>query len=348
MSSNQWTGPRAPSGAITRRTALGSVLMAPVLAACGAASGTGTSGAGGAGTRGAGTGGAGTGGAGAGGAASSDRSAAGTSGAVNTSSSWPAAPVRIPYGSDPSQFGELHQPAGARRAGTVVVIHGGFWRAEYGLDLGTPLAADLAARGWVAWNLEYRRVGDGGGWRATFHDIAAGIDVLAGLSSSGGHGVVDTSEVVAVGHSAGGQLAAWAAARPALGAASPTAFGAHSVPLTGVVSQAGVLDLAKAVRGGVGGTAVQDLLGGEPDAVADRYRIADPTRHLPLGIPVHCIHGDQDGNVPLDQSVDYVAAATKAGDTAVLHEIQGDHFTLIDVDSAAWTTVIDVLSSLLG
>ncbi|WP_353648779.1 alpha/beta hydrolase [Nakamurella sp. A5-74] len=267
---------------------------------------------------------------------------------MNTASARPGDPIRIPYGSDPSQFGELHLPTGTRRPGTAVVIHGGFWRAAYGLDLGTPLAADLAARGWVAWNLEYRRVGDGGGWSATFDDIAAGIDALAGIASSGAHGALDLARVVAIGHSAGGHLATWAAARPALGSGSPMDFAAGSVALTGVVSQAGVLDLEKAVRGGVGGTAVQDLLGGEPGDVADRYRIADPTRQLPLGIPVHCVHGDQDGNVPLDQSVDYVAAATAAGDTAVLHEIQGDHFALIDVGSPAWTTVVELLPSLLG
>lgn len=267
---------------------------------------------------------------------------------MNTTAVAPAAPVRIAYGSDPSQFGELHLPAGIRRAGTAVVIHGGFWRAAYGLDLGTSLAADLASRGWVAWNLEYRRLGDGGGWSATFDDIAAGIDALAGIASSHRHGTVDTAKVVAIGHSAGGQLAAWAAARPALGTGVPMAFGADSVAVTGVVSQAGVLDLAKAVREEVGGSAVQDLLGGVPDDYAGRYRIADPTQHLPLGVPVHCVHGDQDGNVPINQSIDYVAAATKVGDTAVLHRIEGDHFTLIDVNSPAWTTVVDLLPSMLG
>ena len=89
------------------------------------------------------------------------------------------------YGEDDSQYGELYLPAGDWRPGTVVVIHGGFWKARYGADWGAPLAADLAVRGWAAWNLEYRRVGNGGGWPATLADVAAGIDALTEASRAG-------------------------------------------------------------------------------------------------------------------------------------------------------------------
>src|SRR5215469_3626239 len=106
-------------------------------------------------------------------------------------------PRRHQYGQDPAQFGELWLPGGTRSpAGTVVVIHGGFWRARYDLSFGRPLAADLARRGYTAWNLEYRRALAGGGWPGTFEDVADGIDLLASLP-------VDTERVVAVGHSAG-------------------------------------------------------------------------------------------------------------------------------------------------
>src|SRR5580698_8782321 len=124
------------------------------------------------------------------------------------------APVTYRYGAAPDQVGELWLPDGAA-AGTVVVIHGGFWRARYNLNLGRPLAADLAARGYAAWNLEYRRALAGGGWPGTFEDVAAGIDLLATLSSNAGpssKGPADkgpagtvplnTGQVVAVGHSA--------------------------------------------------------------------------------------------------------------------------------------------------
>ncbi len=201
------------------------------------------------------------------------------------------------------------------------------------------MAQDLAGRGYVVWNLEYRRVGAGGGWPATFADVAAGIDALTTLD-------VDTSRVVAIGHSAGGQLAAWAAGRAKLPAAAP---GAHPrVPLTAVLSQAGVLDLATAAEQGVGGSAVADLMGGSPAQVAQRYGWADPIRQVPLSVPVLCVHAHADGNVPYAQSTAYVAAATKAGARATLATVPGDHFTLIDPSSPDWTVVVNALPQLLS
>ncbi|MCW2752522.1 MAG: alpha/beta hydrolase, partial [Aeromicrobium sp.] len=116
---------------------------------------------------------------------------------------------KIRYGDDPSQFGELSRATG-RSKGVVVVIHGGFWRAQYDLSLGRPLAASLIAHGWDAYNLEYRRVGNGGGWPETFDDVAAGIDALAKVDG------LDTTTVISLGHSAGGHLAVWAAGRDKL------------------------------------------------------------------------------------------------------------------------------------
>ncbi|HEX8767910.1 MAG TPA: alpha/beta hydrolase, partial [Jatrophihabitans sp.] len=187
---------------------------------------------------------------------------------------------RHSYGSDPSQYGELYLPSpDQRRPGTVVVLHGGFWRARYAADLGAPLAADLAARGWTAWNLEYRRVGNGGGWPNTLADVAAGIDLLADLDTPGGQ-ALDLDRVVTVGHSAGGQLATWAAARPRL--AQDAVGSAPRVRVTGAISQAGVLDLVQGAADGLGVTAVADFLGGSPDEVPDRYRVASPQQWLPL------------------------------------------------------------------
>lgn len=248
-------------------------------------------------------------------------------------------PRHITYGSDPSQFGELSRPTTAKHRGTVIIVHGGFWRAQYGLDLGRPLAADLVARGYTCWNLEYRRVGDGGGWPATFNDIAAGIDHLAGLD-------VDTSATVAIGHSAGGQLVTWAGGRAKLPASAPGA--APKVELTGIVSQAGVLDMVTAADTGVGGTAESDFLGGSPAAVPERYRLADPIQAVPLNAPVLCVHDRGDQNVPHAQSTAYVAAATKAGGKAALRTVAGNHFTLIDPTSAAWAVVVDALPHLLA
>jgi acetyl esterase/lipase len=121
---------------------------------------------------------------------------------------------RHSYGEHPSQFCELHAGGGD----VAVLVHGGFWRARYGLDLERDLAADLVARGWTVWNVEYRRLGDGGGWPETGDDVVTAIAALP----------VDARRVVAIGHSAGGHLATWAAAH---------------VRLDAVVAQAGALDL---------------------------------------------------------------------------------------------------------
>jgi acetyl esterase/lipase len=239
-------------------------------------------------------------------------------------------PIRIAYGPDPSQFGELSRPDGDPRLGVVVILHGGFWRARYGLELGRPLAADLTARGYTCWNVEYRRVGNGGGWPATFDDVAAALDHLDDLDA-------DTSAVVAIGHSAGGHLATWAAGR-----VSPR------VPVTAVVSQAGVLDLGTAARTGVGQRAVQDLLGGDPAGVPDRYRFADPIGRVPLPVPVYCVHSRADEVVPIAQSGAYVTASIRAGGQAALVEPAGDHFTVIDPEHPGWAVVRGALPTLLA
>jgi acetyl esterase/lipase len=240
---------------------------------------------------------------------------------------------RIEYGSDPSQFGELARPAGTSR-GVVVVIHGGFWRSQYDLSLGRPLAASLVEEGWTAYNVEYRRVGSGGGWPQTFDDIAAAIDALAGVAG------LDVTTVVTLGHSAGGHLAVWAAGRPQL---TGTDWADPAVPVTAAISQAGVVDLAQAIADDLGGGAVQALMGGEVD---DRYRLADPTALIPLAVPVRCVHGTADDVVPLSQSVGYVETARAADADAELLEVDGDHFVVIDPTSEAWASTLDLLTSL--
>jgi acetyl esterase/lipase len=236
----------------------------------------------------------------------------------------------IPYGDDPAQFGELTLPSGTPQ-GVVVVVHGGFWKAAYDLSLGRPLAADLARHGWAAWNIEYRRVGNGGGDPATFDDVAAAIDALRDQD-------LPLDRVLAVGHSAGGHLATWAASRGRF-PRWPT-----RVELTGVVSQAGVLDLESAYDDDLGAGAVLNLLGHRPgpdDAPLD------PLRQVPLDVPVHCVHGTRDDTVPLSQSQNYVAAARASGATAELTTIEGgDHFVVIDPSSDAWRQTLTILDGL--
>ena len=93
--------------------------------------------------------------------------------------------ARIQYGSDPLQFGDLRLPSGKGPHPTVVVVHGGCWRAQYSLDHIGAFSAALARSGVATWTLEYRRVGNpGGGWPGTFHDVGAGADHLR-LDTSG-------------------------------------------------------------------------------------------------------------------------------------------------------------------
>ncbi|PPK93789.1 acetyl esterase/lipase [Kineococcus xinjiangensis] len=268
---------------------------------------------------------------------------------MTTSATGPATAQRIPYGPHPDQWGELHLPGapGPAPLAAVVVVHGGYWRDRYTAELGTPVAEDLARHGLAAWNLEYRRAGSGGapgagGWPATFADVAAGIDHLAELAAA--HSL-DLSRVALLGHSAGGHLAVWAAGRHRLPPGAPGA--APRVRPVGVVSQAGVLDLAAAHRLALSDRAVENLLGGAPGELPGPYALADPMRALPISTPVHAVHSRSDGAVPFALSADYVEAARRAGDPAELHETGGDHFAVITPGAQAHGLCRDLLLRLL-
>ncbi|SEO39585.1 alpha/beta hydrolase family protein [Trujillonella endophytica] len=244
----------------------------------------------------------------------------------------------VAYGPHPDQFLELFLPDGASPAPVVVVVHGGFWRAAYGVEPARPLAADLAAAGFAAVAVEYRRVGAGGGWPETVQDLADALDALPGLEEAGR---LDLSDVTVVGHSAGGHLAAWAAARPLLPPGAPGA--GPRVRVAAAVLQAGVLDLERAAEQDLGRGAVRNLLGGPP--TPDVAALASPVRLLPTGAEVLCVHGTEDDVVPPEQSERYVQAATRAGDRAELRLVPGDHMSLVDPEGPAWGLVREWLRS---
>jgi acetyl esterase/lipase len=273
---------------------------------------------------------------------------AGPGGATPAAQPGTPEPRPLPYGPDPSQYAVLHLPPSDGGDGplpVVVVLHGGYWRAQYGLELGTPLAVDLTNAGVAALNVEYRRIGSGGGFPTTLADVAAAVDLLAGSVGDLGR-MLDLDRVVMLGHSAGGQLAAWAASRTRLPAGAPGA--GPRVLARGVVAQAGVLDLVAAADQGLGAGAVVDLLGGPPTAQAGRYAIASPAALVPAPCPVVAVHGTADTTVPPDQSRRYVAAALAAHGQARLRMIDGaDHFRLIDPTDPAWFAVRDEVLGLL-
>jgi acetyl esterase/lipase len=222
------------------------------------------------------------------------------------------------YGGHPSQVGELFEPD-VRPVGVAVVLHGGFWRARYDRHLMDDVCRDLAANGWLAWNLEYRRVGDGGGWPETFDDVEAGIAHLSG----------DQVPRVAIGHSAGGHLAFWAATR--------------ATGVTHVVSQAGVVDLHEADRLGLSRNAARELLGCAPDEDPERWRGASPAALAPLGVPQLLVHGEADDTVPAALSSVY-AEKDAAAELRLLPGI--GHYEHLDPRSTAWAVVREFLEGL--
>jgi len=211
------------------------------------------------------------------------------------------------YGDDPSQYGVLYG-----EGPVAVLIHGGFWRDRYDLTLMDALAEDLASRGWAAWNIEYRRLGNGGGVPTTLEDVSNAIDFLDTLP-------VDRSRVVTIGHSAGGHLAAWAATR------------AHPrVAVTHVVSQAGVLDLQRAAELRLSDDVVKEFLGEQASS------LASPIERLPLGVPALLTHGGLDDIVPVEISQRFA----EASGATLLVEPDEDHFGHIDPDNPLWKAVL--------
>ncbi len=254
---------------------------------------------------------------------------------------------RLAYGTDDSQFVELQVPSGVP-LGTVVLLHGGYWFPQYGLELMRPLAARLNELGYATWNVEYRRIGDegggdggggdggGGGVPATLEDVAAAVDRLAGPGLPAGL----TERVVLLGHSAGGHLAGWAASRTA-----DTPGGRPQVALSGSISLSGVLDLTRAASDPRSSGPVTAFLGGTPTEVPERYAEADPALLVPASCRVWAVYAEDDAVVSPEQSSRYVKAATAAGGEAEVVRVPGDHFTLIDPAAESFTTLEELLGT---
>jgi 3-dehydroquinate dehydratase type II len=249
----------------------------------------------------------------------------------------------LPYGTEPEQVGDLRLPPGDGPFPVAVIIHGGFWREVWTRDLMDGIAVDLTRRGWATWNIEYRRLGAGGGWPETVDDVARAMDFLSDLSSSF---PLDTTRVVTIGHSAGGHLALWLAARTGLSPDGPGAI-PQVIPRAGV-GLAPVADLGAAYSAGIGDAAVEAFLHRAPAEDPDTYGLADPARLLPMGVRQLIVHGDADQEVPVSLSEDYVGKAADAGDAVVFHELTGaDHDSLIDPTGEAWESIAREIGELL-
>jgi acetyl esterase/lipase len=261
--------------------------------------------------------------------------------------------VRIAYGRDSLQFGELRLPAGAsngQRAPIAIIIHGGCWYSPYAsVRNSAPLADALAQSGVATWNVEYRRYNNpGGGWPGTFRDVADAADYIRPLATLY---PIDTTRIVIAGHSAGGHLALWLASRYSLDRTSPL-FGGTPLSVRGVVSIGGIADLREFYareRTTCGNPAVESLLGGTPDSVPARLREASPIERLPLGVPTVHIAGERDFIAPVTVRDAYVTAARARGDSARVITVVGDgHFEAMTPYKAAGRAVIDAIRGLLA
>lgn len=235
---------------------------------------------------------------------------------------------RIAYGTHPLAFGELRLPKGPGPHPVALIVHGGCWQSEYDLRHLAPMSAALAEAGLATWTLEFRRIGDvGGGWPGTFEDVARGADHLRTLAREF---PLDLRRVVAVGHSAGGHLALWLAARRNLPERSALRWG-EPLPLKGVVSLAGICDLRSyGASPGSCNDSVERLLEGAPAKVPERYAQANPSELLPLRVPVRLVQGALDTIVRPEQSQRFAAKARAHGDDArvVMIDAAG-HFDVI-------------------
>ncbi len=250
----------------------------------------------------------------------------------------PGQPKRVTYGEDPSQFADLRQPGGKPK-GTVVILHGGAWQAMYGVSELDPLAEKLTALGFITWNVEYRRIGEGGGVPNTLLDVGAAIDRLGGDELPAGI----TDRVVLLGHSAGGHLSAWAASRT-----PTTPGGAPLVRPRGAISLAGILGLTRGGNDPSLASTVSDFVGGGPAQVPDRYAVADPEKLLPAACPVWAVRADNDELVPRNQSGGYVAAAKAAGGTATEVVVPADHTSIAEPYPPSFPTIQKVLNQAMG
>ncbi|WP_235515042.1 alpha/beta hydrolase [Sphingomonas sp. Leaf25] len=243
------------------------------------------------------------------------------------------------YGPDSLQCVDLWLPAGSPdgRWPVVVMVHGGCWQSSIAdRRLMDWAAADLRDAGIAVWNIDYRGVDRaGGGYPGTFHDVAAAADHLRDHAAT--H-ALDTSRIVAIGHSAGGHLALWLAARPRLPRGSALAS-ADPLPIAHVVSVGGLPDLAAVERdpaNGCGTEVIARLVGDRPDRFADTS--IPPL--LPIGVPHTLVNGRVDRIVPGYMADNHVTAARAAGDRVGLHWVaDAGHVELIAPGTAAWGAV---------
>ncbi len=256
--------------------------------------------------------------------------------------------AKIAYGPAPQQYAELRLPAGPGPFPVVVVIHGGCYGDYAAADYMAHLASALVKEGWATWNLEYRREHEpGGGWPGTFLDVGNGVDALR---DAAGHYPLDLDRTVALGHSAGGQLALWLAARRRLPRSSEL-YADRPLPLKGVLSLAGIVDMRAFAEYGRGPCGERHLrvVGGTPAQQPARYALVSPAELLPLGVPQVLVWGADDRIVPESLFLDYERRARAAGDPVeVIVLPHAGHHDLNSAAAPGWPKIVAAIRRLLA
>jgi acetyl esterase/lipase len=260
----------------------------------------------------------------------------------------PVAGQRIAYGADPEQFGELRLPAKVSgKVPVIVLLHGGCWLNQFDYRYMTRLAAALTDQGYATWTPEFRRLGDAaGGWPNTLRDAALATDHLAALAQQR---PLDLRRVIIIGHSSGGQLALWLAARARLPPGSPL-YRPHPLRPRAVIGLDAITDLQSYRIGPPGScnTAVDELMDGTPQTQPRHYAESSPMALLPLGVPQWLIQGGDDSIVSAESAHAYAAAAARAGDRISLLEQPGSgHFESVVPAGAAWQALLAAVSAAL-
>jgi acetyl esterase/lipase len=256
---------------------------------------------------------------------------------------------RIAYGPAPQEVGDLWLPDGPGRFPVVLIVHGGCWDSRVAkLTIMNYAADDLRRRGFAVWNIEYRGVDQpGGGYPGTFQDVAAGADALARLAAK--HHL-DLRRLVALGHSAGGHLALWLAARPNLPVGSVLRSPAP-LAIQAVVSTGGLPDLETVAALGdasCGTERVRKLTGSPTPARPDVYADTSPLALQPGRARVVMLNGQFDELAPPSMGESDAARLNARGGRARQVTIANTgHVELIAPGTAAWTTTVETIEALV-
>ena len=265
----------------------------------------------------------------------------------------------ISYGDQAMQLVDLWLPEGKGPHPTVLMVHGGCWQTEIAdRRIMNWIADDLRKRGIAVWNIDYRGVDrEGGGYPGTFADVAAAADALRTHAPRYN---LDISPLVAVGHSAGGHLALWLAARHSPKARpsnlliprrSPI-LSADPIRIAAVISLGGLPDLELAATppgSGCGTEIIERLVG--PPTLSSRNVHADTSvpRLAPLGARQVLINGLQDRIIPTEYAYDYERKMRAAGDDVKARMLdRTGHVELIAPETEAWAAAVEEIEAALG